>query len=311
MSELSPNLTKVIGIDVFDAKLRFVVLAGRGEILISQEKHLETESSFPEQITALVVQIQQQIPDVQAVGVAIPGLVRRENGQIVLSTQFPSLVGANLAGLLREKTNLPTILENDANSAAIAEYELGAGQNCQSLFYATIGKGVGGAIILDGKLWHGITGFAGEFGHITINEEGLKLENVASASNIIRRTRERLRQDSTSSLSRISLNPDFTVDSIVREANEGDDFAQLMIERTGIYIGTAIASVINLLNVERVVIGGEVMETGEVILNSIVSQAKQLSFAPSFEATTIVSAQLGANSTAIGAALLAAKVLPE
>lgn len=305
MAELSPNSAKTIGIEVGSAKIRFVVLQDARDVVLRHEKMLEPEADLVEQLTATINQVKQQIGDVQAVGVAIPGLVKRENGLIALSMQFPSLVGVNLVEVLRQKTELPAILENDANAAAIAECELGAGCDCQSLFYATIGAGVGGAMILNGEIWRGASGFAGEFGHIIINEDGQKLEEVVSASNIIRRTRERLRQDGTSSLSRIALNPDFDVATIVREANEGDDFAQLMIERTGIYIGTAIAGVINLLNVERVVIGGEVTETGKVILDSIIKRAKELSFEPSFEAMEIVSAQLGIDSAAIGAAILA------
>ncbi len=132
------------------------------------------------------------------------------------------------------------------------------------MFYVTIGSGIGGALIIDGKLWLGTSGFAGEFGHITIDPEGNEctcgnigcLETYASAPNIVRRTHERLFRDGTSSLSRLALNRDFTASDIAREAMNGDDFALLMIERTGRYIGTAVAAVINLLNPERIVLGG-------------------------------------------------------
>ena len=132
-----------------------------------------------------------------------------------------------------------------------------------------IGNGIGGAIILDGKLWTGASGFAGEVGHITIDTEGLQcvcgntgcLETVASAPSIVRRARERLNRDRTSSLSRLALNKSFTARA-AHQANEGDDFALMMIERTGKYIGTGVASVINLLNIERIVLGGGVMDAG-------------------------------------------------
>jgi glucokinase len=182
------------------------------------------------------------------------------------------------------------------------------------MFYVTIGTGIGGAIILEGRLWTGASGFAGEFGHITIDaEDGIEcacgnigcLETVASAPNIVRRAHERLYRDSTSSLSRLALNREFTADDVAREAKSGDDFAIMMLERTGKYIGAAIASVINLLNTESIVLGGGVMEAGSLILEPIIKEAQRRAFQPCFEATKIVAASLGTDAVAIGSALLA------
>ena len=121
----------------------------------------------------------------------------------------------------------------------------------------------------------------------------------------MRRARERLNRDSTSSLSRLGLTKNFTADDVAHEANEGDDFALMMIERTGKYIGTGVANVINLLNIERIVLGGGVMDAGQLILNPIIQEAKRRAFQPSFEATEIVAAKLGRDGFTIGAAMLA------
>jgi glucokinase len=171
------------------------------------------------------------------------------------------------------------------------------------MFYVTLGIGVGGAFIFDGKVWHGTNGFAGEFGNLAIDEEGTRLEDVASGTNIIRRTRHRFHQDSTSSLRGLP-ETEITVADVVREAREGDDFAHLMLERTGRYVGTAVAGVINLLNVEKIVVGGEVMQAEEVVLHAIIERARQMSFLPSFQATQIVAGELGERAAASGAALL-------
>jgi len=189
----------------------------------------------------------------------------------------------------------------------------GAGRGSRHMFYVTIGLGIGGALVLDGKLWKGATGFAGEFGHITIDPGGVEctcgnvgcLETVASAPNIVRRTHERLYRDGTSSLSRLAINKEFTAADIAREAKGGDDFAAMMIERTGRYIGTAVAAVINLLNIERIVLGGGVMEAGELILDPIIREAGRRAFQPSFEATQILASALGTDSVPVGAAMLA------
>ncbi len=190
---------------------------------------------------------------------------------------------------------------------------MGAGRGSRHMFYITIGMGIGGALVLDGKLWKGATGFAGEFGHITIDPEGIEctcgnvgcLETVASAPNIVRRTHERLYRDGTSSLSRLAINKEFTAADIAREAKSGDDFAAMMIERTGRSIGTAVAAVINLLNIERIVLGGGVMEAGALILDPIIREAGRRAFQPSFEATQIIASSLGTDAVPIGAAMLA------
>nr|MBA3766543.1 ROK family protein [Acidobacteriota bacterium] len=229
------------------------------------------------------------------------------------STDLPSFVHGDFHPELTAATGLRIELWNDANAAAYGEYKVGAGRGSRDMFYVTIGTGIGGAIILDGKLWFGASGFAGEFGHITIDAEGDEcvcgntgcLETVASAPNIVRRANERLYRDNTSSLSKLALNRDFTAADIAREAINGDDFALLMIERTGKYIGAAVASVINLLNIERIILGGGVMEAGELILNAIIREAGRRSFQPCFEATQIATAALGTDAVTIGAAMLA------
>jgi glucokinase len=231
----------------------------------------------------------------------------------MISPAVPSTIREGLHAELIRATGLRVEIENDANAAAYGEFKVGAGQGSRDIFYMMIGNGIGGAIILDGKLWTGSSGFAGEVGHITIDTEGREcvcgntgcLETVASAPSIVRRARERLHRDATSSLSRLGLNKNFTADDVAHEANEGDDFALMMIERTGKYIGTGVASVINLLNIERIILGGGVMDAGQLILNPIIQEAKRRAFQPCFEATQIVAGKLGRDAITIGAAMLA------
>jgi predicted NBD/HSP70 family sugar kinase len=134
----------------------------------------------------------------------------------------------------------------------------------------------------------------------------MRLEEVASADNVVRRTRARLHQDNTSSLNRLS-EQSLNIADILNAAMADDDFARLMLERTGSYVGTAVASVINLLNIETVVIGGPTMLAGNVLLNAIIRSARELSFGPSFESTLILAGEIGEMASASGAALLAAE----
>jgi glucokinase len=307
MSPEPQTVEKSIGIEVNVKMLRAVVLNGASSVINRLSVPLESPDSMLPQLAATLGELRRAMPEITQIGVAVPGLVDIETNCVRLSTQFPFLAEIDFAGELNAQTGSRVRLENDANAAAYGEFRLGGGRGSRSLFFATIGAGIGGSIILNGKIWRGADGFAGEFGHIAIDEDGLKLEEVASAAGIVRRTKERLYHDSTSSLGRRRLEQVVTVHEIVEAAKNGDDFAQMMLERTGRYIGTAIASVINLLNPERVVLGGEVMEVERVIIESVIRRAGDRSFRRSFVKTQIVAAELGADAAAIGAALLSSE----
>jgi len=304
-----------IGVDVYSPILRAALVKGDGSVLERRQAALDSDASVSPQVERLVTELRDAAgaTPVIGIGLGIPGLIDPQTNRIVIASDLPAVLRGDLGAELQRATKLPAVLVNDANAAAYGEYMVGAGRGSRNMFYVTIGSGVGGALILDGKLWLGATGFAGEFGHITIDPEGNEcvcgnrgcLETVAAAPNIVRRTHERLNRDSTSSLSRLALNRNFTATDIAREARTGDDFALMMIERTGKFIGTAVAVVINLLNIERIVFGGGVMEAGELILNPIAIEAKRRSFQPCFEATQLVAATLGADAVPVGAALLA------
>lgn len=239
------------------------------------------------------------------VGIAVPGLIA-DGGSVAYSSRIPEHSGIAIAAEISRSAGVEVRIENDANAAAYGEMILGAGKGANSFFYATLGEGVGGALVLDGKIWRGTAGFAGEFGSVAIDPEGTRLEDVASAANIVRRTRERFRQDATSSLGSLD-EESLTLADILAAAESGDDFAQMMLERTGNYVGSAIATVINLLNVEQIIVGGSVLDSRGAVMRAIRETAETLSFQPSFAVTDIVEADLGANGSAIGAALLASK----
>ena len=311
MSENSENQNSFAGIGIARTTLRAVVIANSGDVVARRETTYQPEDLVAE-ITKLVSELREDSP-INSVGVGIPGLVNRETDRVLISTGLPSAVRGDMHSDLMRATGLRFELENDANAAAYGEHTVGAGREARDLFYIGIGESIGGAIILDGKLWTGASGCAGEIGHITINTEGIEcacgntgcLETVASAPNIVRRASERLGRDSTSSLSRLAMEQSFTASDLAREATSGDDFSIMMIERTGRYIGAAVANIINLLSIERIVLGGGVMEAGDLILKPIIEEAGKRSFQPCFESTKIVAAELGPDGVAIGAALLA------
>lgn len=306
MSELNENNRKLIGIDVSDSALKAVCINKNGKSIDAHAVNkVQSQETFSELIN-FINQIKERFGNFTRLGIAVPGLINRKTNRVAFSTHFPEHEKLDFLGTLESETGTSIHIENDANAAAYAEYLLGAGYGSKNMFYATMGIGVGGALIFDGKIWHGVSGFAGEFGHIAIDADGLKLEGVASMESIVQRTRSRFHQDQTSSLNKFE-EEEITLKHIIAAAKNEDDFAVMMLERTGNYIGTAIAGVINLLNIETIVIGGEIMQAEHLVLDAIIERAEKLSFAPSFESTKIVKGKLGKEATAIGAALLSDK----
>lgn len=293
-----------VGIEICTTGLRAASVDPDGRLGVTQTVETVSASETADKLDALIASLKEGVGGFDRIGIAVPGLVDRATGKVAFSTHMPEHTTLDLVTYLREATGVTAVVENDANAAAWGEYRLGAGRGSDNLFYATLGDGVGGAFILNGELWHGASGFAGEFGYVPINSEGMRLEEVASAENIIRRTRARFHTDSTSSLNKLS-EESITLSDIIGAAAADDDFAQMMLQRTGVYVGTAIASVINLLNIEKIVVGGDIMEAKHIVLDSIKSRARELAFEPSFNSTKIVEGELGAYAAAAGAALLA------
>ncbi|HMH44586.1 MAG TPA: ROK family protein, partial [Pyrinomonadaceae bacterium] len=297
MPEQSAN--NFAGIEVAMTTMRGVLISEAGQKLDQRESKYEPESLI-KSITDLAGELRKS-GEIKAVGLAIPGLVNRETDRVLASTGLPFTAREHIHSELMEASGLRFELENDANAAAYGEYKAGAGRDARDIFYIGIGDAIGGAIILDGKLWTGASGCAGEIGHITIDTEGAEcvcgntgcLETIASGPNIVRRARERLNRDSTSSLSRLAMQESFTAGDLALEANNGDDFSVMMLERTGRSIGIAVASMINLLSIERIILGGAVMEAGDSILKPIIAEARKRSFQQCFEATKIGAAELG------------------
>lgn len=302
-SGMPADTEKLVGVDASVSEFNAVCLDDAGKIIDKRKRPVGNTTDSMAELIEFIQELKEAFGGFQRAGVAIPGLIERATRRVAVSTYIPSHSTTDVSQEIEYATGVSAILENDANAGAFGEYLLGAGRGSQSLFYATFGTGVGGALIIDGKIWHGASGYAGEFGSLAVNSDGMRLEDVASAASIVRRTRDRFHQDNTSSLSRIPEEA-ITMDDIVNAARGEDDLAMMMMERTGNYIGVAIANVINLLNVPTIVLGGRMMRAGAPLLDSILKVAREFSFRPAFEATKIVVGELGDDAAAVGAALL-------
>lgn len=319
----------LIGADLGSNHIRIGAVDPSGRLLDYRREPYAVEASSPQAGRVLADQLLNGVAGliktvssgakgatVEAIGVGLPGLIHQSTHQIVNLPHVPGLVGIDLYGEFRQAFDLPVYFDNNANAAAYAEMQLGAAKGESDWLYLHIGAGIGAGLVLDGKVRRGKSGFAGEIGHINIDPEGIEcpcgsfgcLETMASAPNIVRRTRLRLQRDATSTLRSLAARGGFSYEDLVAAANAGDDLAKMMLDRTGHFIGRAVAGVINLLNLSMVAIGG-MPAARRFLVPAIADETRRRAFAAAFEDCRIVAAELDGEAGVIGAALLAKKAL--
>ncbi|MCS6817371.1 MAG: ROK family protein [Blastocatellia bacterium] len=312
--------TIYMGIDVSATTVKAALVNADGEIYeITQEAIGDDPDAVLDGICRSIERLRERANErhwsIRCVGVGLPGLVNAQTQRVEAAPNLPALVKLNVAEAVAEKVRCPVLIENDANMAAYGEFVCGAARGRAHVIYIAIGTGIGAGLIYEGRLYRGALGFAGEFGHTTVDPDGLPcrcgnrgcLETIASGPNIVRRARERLFRDRSSSLSRLAVpgKGELTPERIAAEALNGDDFSLMILEQTGKWIGIAVANVLNLLNLDMVVLGGGVMVAGELLLNPIIAEVKRRAFTAMVAHCDIVASLLGGQAGVIGSAMLA------
>lgn len=250
---------------------------------------------------------------VRRVSVVIPGSVQVETGVVINAPNIPSLPGYELTPALERTLGRPVLVENDANAAALGEMWQGAGRGCRTIICLTLGTGVGGGIILDSCLWRGVDGTAGEIGHLSVDPFGdVKcncgntgcLEVYASATAIVRMTREALVEHESSLLQAIAAD-ELTAEKVFRAATTGDELAIEIFRRMGVYLGIAMANLVNLINPEMIVIGGGAAAAWDMFAQYARAEVMARAFPVPAKRCRIVRAQCGDDAGLLGAAWLA------
>jgi glucokinase len=249
----------------------------------------------------------------EAVSVVVPGSVHAQTRAIVNAPNIPAIVDYELAEALETKLQRPVLLENDANAAALGEMWQGAARGSRTIVCLTLGTGVGSGIILNGELWRGIDGTAGEAGHTSVDPfGGVKcecgnygcLEVCASATAIVRMTREALPQHSASRLNSVA-SADLTAREVADAAALGDELANEIFYRMGTYLGIACANIVNTLNPEMIVIGGGVSASFDLFAQTAREEMARRAFPVPAARCQIVKGECGDDAGLLGAAWLA------
>ena len=246
-----------------------------------------------------------------SISIVVPGTVNVRAGKILTIPNVPCLDSFELSAELRSALGRPVILENDANAAAVGEMWQGAARGYHTMVCVTLGTGVGGGIILDGKLWHGANDSAGEIGHTCVEPFGGVacgcgsrgcLEVYASATAIVRMAREGRPRHPSSSL---NVTDDLTAARVFVAGKAGDELAVEVFHRMGDYLGIGLANLINILNPEMIVIGGGVANGWELFEEHMRHQVNEHAFPLPASEVKIVPAECGDDAGLLGAARLA------
>jgi glucokinase len=292
------------GFDLGGTHLKYGLTDPTGKIIFN------SKTATPPTIVELLKLLEKLWDDLQrkeqrkvaAIGFGFPGIFSLDQQRILQSPNYAELDNFDLIPALSEFIKVPFWVNNDANMAAYGEYRCGAGQGAHSLIFLTIGTGLGAGIILDGKLWRGKCGFAGELGHVTVNPEGEKcncggrgcLETEVSAPKIVRNYNRIRKKDEK-----------ISGEEVFARAKKGEMAARQAFAQAGQFLGIGLGIAMNLLNPDKILLGGAVMSAGKLLLSPALEEVKRRSYKASFECCTIEKASLGNKAGFLGAALWA------
>ncbi len=313
---------RVIGIDVGGTNLRGALVSREGKIIrrmkIASEAHVGIDAVIKNLVN--LIKTIGEGEDLAGVGIGIPGIIDSKNGIITQAPNISNVRNYPIRERLRQKLGeeTPVVVENDANCAAVGEWWMGAGRDVDSLIMLTLGTGVGGGIILDGKLWAGADGMGGEIGHMTIYPDGARcncgnfgcLESYSSASAVRRMVKEILEDSSVVTVFREEvphIDPAMIPEVVMKAAVEEDKAALGIWERFGTALGIGMASCVNILNVEMVVLGGGVSQAWEMFIGRAKEELRKRGLKAPVERVKVRKSVLGDDEGIIGASYLALK----
>lgn len=261
----------------------------------------------------IVDESEVSMDDIAAVGVGCPGFIDNENGIVIYSNNI-RMKDVKLREMLMKKLNKPVNIENDANAAALGEYSV-HGDNTDSFVFVTLGTGVGGGIIIDGKLYRGFNGAGGEIGHIVINTESNELctcgnrgcwETYASVTALIRQTKRAMHFDSTSLMHEwVRQNGSVSGKTAFDCAKMGDRTAQKIVDQYIKYIGSGLISILNIFQPKIILIGGGISKEGSYLINPLREYVYDGDYNKYMNKTQIEAATLFNDAGVVGAALSA------
>ena len=311
-----------IGVDLGGTNIVCAIVNYQGKIVnrlkvptLAERGKEATIKRIIETIHENIIQSTIALDDIIGIGIGAPGPLDVKRGMINFAPNLPGWRDVPLRKILEDEFNMKVVLENDANAAAWGERCFGAGQGVNNLVCFTLGTGIGGGIIIDGKIYHGNNYGAAELGHMTVNKDGPRcncgnygcLEAYSSATGIKNRIKNRIREGIKSDFLNFDedkLFESLRLKSIFEAARKGDRLTSIVVEEAISYLGIAIANITNILNPEMVVLVGGITNEGEKLLIPLKGEVKKRAFYSNYKSLKIVIGELGGNAGVLGAAAL-------
>ena len=312
----------VLAIDLGGTKIASAIISNEGDVLARDYRLTLADEGVEPVISRILLAIEHLVKkckvglsQLDSISIAAAGAIDSERGLVTSSPNLPGWHDVPLRDVVRERFGLDTFLVNDASAAAMGEHRLGVGRGTTNLIYITVSTGIGGGIIINGRLYLGTSGAAGEIGHMTIDVNGPRcycgnsgcLEELASGRAIAREAIRRIRDGENSALTDIVAGKieDITAQEVSLAAQGGDRLALEVVSQAANYLGVGMVNVVNIFNPEMIVIGGSVAKMGELLLNPVRQLVSKKAFELSAQAVPIVPAGLGDDVGLLGAAVFA------
>jgi glucokinase len=297
--------SRVIGVDVGGTKILAAVVTRAGTLEARVERPTErtSQNALLAALDGMVEELRAGEPDIGAIGFGIPSRIDQRSGRAVASVNIP-LAGLDFRDRMRERHGLPVGIDNDANAAAVAEWLAGAAKGASDVVMLTLGTGVGGGLVLDGKPYRGATGSGAELGHIVLEPDGPPcgcggrghLESFASGR-------------AADGIARELYGPESDAHDLVDRGRAGEPKALEALAGMGRYLGAGIATFVNVFEPQVVVIGGGFGRAGDLLLDSAREVLAREGLTPGRDTVRIVPAQLGPDAGAIGAGMIGFEAL--
>jgi glucokinase len=297
--------SRVIGVDVGGTKILAAVVSRDGSLGVRLERPSDhsSQGALLAELDSLVEELHRAEPEAVALGFGVPSRIDQRSGHALKSVNIP-LEGVDLRDRMREQHGLPVALDNDANAAAIAEWQVGAARGARNVVMLTLGTGVGGGLILDGRPYRGATGSGAELGHIVLEPGGPPcgcgghghLESFAAGPAADRVARSLYGDGSDAH-------------ELVRRGRDGEPEAVEALAGIGRYLGSGIATFVNVFEPELVVVGGGFGDAGELLLGPAREVVAVEGLEPARDNVRIVEAELGIEAGVIGAGMVAFEAL--
>ena len=312
----------VLAMDLGGTKIYAATISAKGQV-IAREYHPTLAEEGPEGVISrifktidhLISQNDINLPQLTGISIAAAGAIDIKRGLVTVSPHLPNWHDVPLRDIIGEKYQINTFLTNDANAAALGELYFGAGQGKNNLVLLTIGTGIGGGIIINGRLYSGVNGSAGEIGHMVIDTNGPKcscgnngcLEALISGTAIAHEAVRRIQQGENSSLNQVTKGKieNITTEKVSAAARNGDSLAAEIILKAAYYLGIGLVNIVNIFNPEIIIIGGGMAKMGDMLLNPAKQVVKERAFPLPAQAVEIVPTHLGDDSGVLGAAAFA------